>query len=125
MFKINKEIKYLPILFIILCVCGGPKQTQCVSCNGTGKIQSSSNEPLRYEVVESNYKNNGFFNPDYFLNVKIKNLSDKGGNFQVQGIFSYKGIGDHIETTEDFIEPHSTKTIVVHYDADKSCDGVT
>ncbi len=110
---------------LVLCSCGGPKQIQCPTCNGTGKIQTSSNESLKFEVTEGNYKNNGVFNPDYFVYVTIKNLSDKGGNFKVQGIFTYKGIGDHIETTEEYIGAHSTKTVTIHYDADKECDNVT
>lgn len=123
----NKLLSYMYYLIaacLLLCSCGGPKTVQCSTCNGTGKIQSSVNEPLKFEVTDVNSKNTGVLNPNYFVYVTIKNLSDKGGNFKVQGIFSYKGIGDHIESTEDYIDAHATKTIVVNYDADKDCDNV-
>lgn len=119
------EILIFCIITINTFSCGGgSQQTRCATCGGTGKIQKSSQVPLRYEVVDAKWENKGVLNPDYYLYVTIKNLGSKGGNFIVNGDFVYEDIGAHKESTEEYIEARSTKTVVVRYDADKSCDKV-
>jgi DnaJ-class molecular chaperone len=108
----------------VLVVCGCASERPCPTCGGTGKVKTSTEAPLEYEVVKATNRDAGFFNPDYYVHVTVKNLSEQGGTFTVEAIFVYEGIGSHTELSKEYIPAHSSKEVVVHYDADKRCDSV-
>jgi excinuclease UvrABC ATPase subunit len=110
------------IISLILIFSCAKTTKQCPTCNGTGKTMKSDSIFCKYEVVNAEVVNEGVFNPDYFVKVQVKNLSDADGNFEVTADFEYKDIGRHSEKASEYIRAHETKLITVHYDADKEAD---
>jgi hypothetical protein len=93
----------------------------CTECKGSGVISTAVEKNIEFEA-DGSYTNRGFFNPDYYSTVTVKNLDSVGGIFEVYQYAEDNGVTMWSDSQSSYISPGQTQTFNFHYDADEEMD---
>lgn len=93
----------------------------CTECGGTGIISFALEKNVEFKS-ESSVTNRGFFNPDYYSTVTVRNLDSVGGVFSVYQYAEDKGVKMWDDTQSAYIAAGQTQNFNFHYDANKEME---
>lgn len=94
-------LNYVVIAFLlVLFSCG---ESPCINCGSTGKISSSEEIDAPFELISDKLVDNGIFTNKYEWVFKVRNKSDKGGDFKIITYFIFDDIGKKEIQKNDYI----------------------